>query len=60
MEAALAADATIVGGDAVERPIADEVADVGRDPLVTGFDEPVVVELRDVVLDDVDLLGDDL
>ena len=39
--------------------VADEVADVRDDPAAAGLDEQVVVELRDVPLDDVDLLGDD-
>ena len=42
-----------------ERPVADQVTDVGHDPVLAGLDEPVVVELVDVVLDQIDLLADD-
>src|SRR5678815_1478233 len=43
-----------------DRPVADQIADVRNDPVIGGLDEPVLVELGDVVLDDIDLLGDDL
>ena len=45
-------------GRAVQRPIADQAADVGRCPVGAGLDELVVVELLDVLLDDGRLLGD--
>ncbi len=34
-----------------ERPHAKQVGNVGHDPFVAGLDEPVVVQLPDVVLD---------
>ena len=46
------------GGRAVQRPVADQAADVGRRPVGAGLDELVVVELLDVLLDDGRLLGD--
>ena len=42
-----------------QRIVADEVADVRDHPRAARLDEQVVVELRNVALDDVDLLGDD-
>ena len=36
---------------AVQRPIADQVADIGRDPVGAGLDELVVVELLDILLE---------
>ena len=47
-----------VGIDRPGGPISDEVANIGDDPIITGFDEPVVIELGDIVLDQVDLRGD--
>ena len=44
----------------VDGPVADQVADVGHHPVLAGLDEPVLVELGDVVFDDVHLLGDHL
>ena len=44
--------------DAVQRPIADQIADIGRDPLGAGFDELVVVELLDVLLERGELARD--
>ena len=41
--------------DAMQRPIADQVADVGRDPVGAGLDELVVVELLDVLLERLEL-----
>ena len=35
----------------MERPVADQVTDVGRDPVLTGLDELVVVELFDAFLE---------
>ena len=43
----------------LHRAIADQVADVRHDPVFAGLDEPVLVELRDIVLDDIHLLADD-
>ena len=43
----------------MNRPVADEVADVGHRPVLAGLDKPVLVELGDVLLDDVYLLADD-
>ena len=37
----------------------EQIADIRHDPVVARLDEPVVVKLGDVVLDHVDLLGDD-
>ena len=42
---------------AVQRPIADQVADIGRDPVGAGLDELVVVELLDILLERGELLG---
>ena len=39
--------------------IADQIADVRHDPILRRLDEPVVVELANVLLDDGDLLADD-
>src|SRR5258708_29317976 len=41
----------------VRRPIANQVADVGHRPVVTRLDKPVFIELRDVALDHINLLG---
>jgi hypothetical protein len=38
--------------------VSDEIADVRHDPLLARLDEPVFVELRDVALDEIHLLGD--
>jgi len=38
---------------------ADEVAYVGNYPILAGFDEPVFVELGDIGVEDIGLLGDD-
>ena len=35
------------GAEPVQRPVADQIADVGRDPVGAGLDELVVVELID-------------
>ena len=43
----------------VHRLVADQLADIGDDPVLAGLDEPVVVELADILLDEVHLLGDD-
>ena len=47
------------GGQFVNRIVADEIADVGYDPLGASFDELIVVELADVVFDDGGLSGED-
>ncbi len=47
-----------LGGDAVQRPVADQVADVRRDPVGAGLDELVVVELVEVFLQDAELLAE--
>ncbi len=36
-----------LGAEPAQRPVADEIADIGRHPLGAGFDELVVVELVD-------------
>ena len=41
------------------RLVSDQITDVRDDPVLTGLDEPVLVELRDVVFDDLHLLADD-
>ena len=41
-----------------DRAVPDKVGNIGHDPIFTRLDEPVFVELRDVIFDDVDLLGD--
>ena len=43
---------------AVQRPVADQVADIGRHPVGAGLDELVVVELLDVLLERGELLGE--
>ena len=43
----------------VHGPVTDQVGDVRNDPVLARLDEPVFVELLDIVLDDVGLLGDD-
>ena len=40
--------------------IADQVTQIGDDPVLAGLDEPVLVEPVDIALDDVDLFGDHL
>ena len=47
-------------GQAVQRAVAEQVADVRRHPLRAGLDELVVVELLEVLLEDRDLAGDDV
>ena len=47
----------IFGRDAVEHAVADQIADVRRHPVGAGFDELIVVELLDVLLQHRDLLG---
>ena len=44
--------------DAVQRPVADQVADVRRDPRRAGLDELVVVELLEALGEHVDLVGE--
>ena len=44
----------------MQRAVADQVADVGRDPVGAGLDELVVVELLDPLGDHVDLVADHL
>ena len=44
----------------VHLPVADQITDIRHDPILAGLDEPILVKLRDVVLYDVHLLGDDL
>ena len=46
--------------DAVQRPVADEVADVRRDPRRARLDELVVVHLLEALGEHVDLAGDDV
>ena len=46
-------------GHAVQRPVADQVADVGRHPLGAGLDELIVVELVEILAQHRDLFGDD-
>jgi hypothetical protein len=41
----------------VHGQIADEIGQVRHDPVLGGLDEPVVVQLAQIVLDDVDLLA---
>ena len=48
-----------IGHHAVQGAIADQVADIGRHPRRTGFDELVVVELVEVFLHGRDLFSDD-
>ena len=43
---------------AVDRLIADQVADIGNDPVGAGLDEQIVVELVEIVLHDRELLAD--
>ena len=43
---------------AVQRPVADQVADVGRHPVGAGLDELVVVELLEVLLERLELARD--
>ena len=38
--------------------VSDQIADVRHDPVLARLDEPVLVELGDVFLDEVHLLGD--
>ena len=40
--------------------ISDQVTDVRHHPIFTGLDEPVFVELPDILFDHLHLLGDDL
>jgi hypothetical protein len=49
-----------VEGFGVARHVAvsDEVAEVGHDPVLAGLDEPVVVELPEVGVEQVGLFGD--
>ena len=42
----------------MHRLVADQIADIGRHPVVAGLDKPVVVEACDILLDHVDLLVD--
>ena len=44
----------------VNRLVTDQVGDVRNDPGLAGFDEPVVVELQQVVFEMVRLFGDHL
>ena len=48
------------GGDACNRLIADQIADIGDDPRRAGFDELVVVEPVEIVGHRLDLLADHL
>ena len=41
----------------MQRPIADQIADIGRDPTGTGLDELVVVKLVDVLFEHGKLVG---
>jgi hypothetical protein len=43
----------------VHRLIADQVAQVGHHPVLGGLDEPIVVQLPDVIFDHIHLAGDD-
>ena len=45
-------------GHAVQRPVADQIADIGRHPLGAGLDELIVVELIEVLAQHGDLFGD--
>ena len=38
--------------------IADQIADVRHNPILAGLDKPVLIELGDIGLDDIHLLGD--
>ena len=40
------------------RLVSGQIADVGNHPILAGLDEPVVVELEDIVFHDVDLFAD--
>ena len=40
------------------RLVSGQIADVGNHPILAGLDEPVVVELADIVFHDVDLFAD--
>src|SRR2546423_1410394 len=44
----------------MHRLVSDEIGDIRNHPVVAGFDEPVVVESRDVIFDHAYLLGDHL
>ena len=46
------------GSHSVNRLITDQIADVGYDPRGTGFDELVVIELVEIVIDNRQLLLD--
>src|SRR6266566_4318275 len=43
----------------VDNLIANQVADVGNNPILTGLDEPVLIELRNVIFDNLHLLSND-
>ncbi|MEZ4612654.1 MAG: hypothetical protein R2838_20830 [Caldilineaceae bacterium] len=53
----LGARAADGGHDAVERPVADQVADVGHDPRRAGLDEEIVVHLVQILGHHLGLLG---
>ena len=55
----LRARRAIFGATPVQRPVADQVADVGRDPVGAGLDELVVVELLEIFLENTDLPVDE-
>ncbi len=42
-------------GQSIHRPVADQVADIGDDPLGAGLDELIVVQLRQILVQDRDL-----
>ena len=56
----VAAHAAGLRADRVEPPHAEQFADVGDDPGVAGLDEPVLVELLDVALDELALALEDV
>src|SRR5262249_33592533 len=45
--------------DVVQRAIADQIAEVRHDPIRAGFDELVVVKLRQIFFEHARLIGDD-
>ena len=45
-------------GQSIHRPVADQVADIGYDPVGAGLDELIVVQLRQILVQNRDLCGD--
>jgi hypothetical protein len=46
--------------DVIQGRVSDQITDVGNHPVLAGFDKPVLIELGDVGVHDVDLFGNHL